>query len=79
MPETRPPQSFFTAQLRAFASFGMTSGVRFFLEEMIEFYGKPHLQLYKDAMQSFAYAGDVEKVNFFFNKLVQDHGPPRSR
>ncbi|KAJ5444249.1 uncharacterized protein N7458_008121 [Penicillium daleae] len=79
MPETRPPQSFFSAQLRAFASFGMTSGVRFFLEEMIEFYGKPHLQLYKDAMQSFAYAGDVEKVNFFFNKLVQDHGPPRSR
>jgi pentatricopeptide repeat-containing protein PET309 len=79
MPEIRPPQSFFSAQLRAFASFGITTGVRFFLEEMTQFYGKPHLQVYKDAMQSFAYAGDVEKVNFFFNKLVEDHGPPRSR
>ncbi|GLI77469.1 hypothetical protein PoHVEF18_005759 [Penicillium ochrochloron] len=79
MPETRPPQSFFTAQLRALASFGITSGVRFFLDEMRQFYGKPHLQLYKDAMQSFAHAGDVEKVYFFFDKLVEDHGPPRSR
>jgi pentatricopeptide repeat-containing protein PET309 len=79
MPETRPPQSFFTAQLRALASFGITSGVRFFLDEMRQFYGKPHLQLYKDAMQSFAHAGDVEKVHFFFDKLVEDHGPPRSR
>lgn len=78
-PETRPPQSFFSAQLRAFASFGITSGVRFFLDEMRQFYGKPHLQLYKDAMQSFAHAGDVEKVHFFFDKLVEDHGPPRSR
>lgn len=79
MPEIRPPQSFFSAQLRAFASFGITNGVRFFLEEMTQFYGKPHLQVYKDAMQSFAHAGDVEMVNFFFNKLVEDHGPPRSR
>ncbi|KAF3394181.1 Pentatricopeptide repeat-containing protein [Penicillium rolfsii] len=79
MPETTPPQSFFSAQLRAFASFGITSGVRFFLDEMRHFYGKPHLQLYKDAMQSFAHAGDVEKVHFFFDRLVEDHGPPRSR
>ncbi|CEJ54206.1 hypothetical protein PMG11_00526 [Penicillium brasilianum] len=79
MPETTPPQSFFTTQLRAFASFGITSGVRFFLEEMTQFYGKPNLQVYKDAMQSFAQAGDVEKVNFLFDKLVEDHGPPRSR
>lgn len=79
MPEIRPPQSFFSAQLRALASFGITTGVRFFLEEMTRFYGRPHLQVYKDAMQSFAYAGDVEKVNFFFKKLVEDHGPPRSR
>ncbi|EPS27896.1 hypothetical protein PDE_02840 [Penicillium oxalicum 114-2] len=78
-PDLKPPQSFFSAQLRAFAQFGITAGVRYFLEEMRHFYGKPHLQVYKDAMQAFAYAGDAEQVNFFFNKLVEDHGPPRSR
>ncbi|KAF7719914.1 Uncharacterized protein PECH_004437 [Penicillium ucsense] len=79
MPDLKPPQSFYTAQLRAFAQFGITSGIRYFLDEMRHFYGMPHLQIYKDAMQSFAYAGDAEQVNFLFNKMVEDHGAPRSR
>ncbi|KAJ5157173.1 uncharacterized protein N7482_008273 [Penicillium canariense] len=79
MPELKPPESLFSGQLRALASFGITSGVQFFLEDLSHFYGKPNLLVYRDVMKSFARAGDVEKVNFVFNKLVEDHGPPRSR
>ncbi|KAJ5678816.1 hypothetical protein N7462_007060 [Penicillium macrosclerotiorum] len=78
-PDLIPPRSLFEKQLRAMASFGITNGVKFFLDEWSHFYGKPSIDLYKHALIAFSRVEGVEQVNLIFNKCVEDHPPTTLR
>ncbi|PYH43307.1 putative translation regulator (Cya5) [Aspergillus saccharolyticus JOP 1030-1] len=65
--------------VRRLASFEMTAGLLYMLDEFTQFYGKPTLDAYKHAMIAFSKVGDVDTVNDLFDKMVSHHGKPQSR
>jgi pentatricopeptide repeat-containing protein PET309 len=79
MPEVKPPAKILSHQISALASFDITNGIQLFLDELSQFYQKPSIEAYRQAMMVYSRAGDVEKVDAIFERLVADYGPPRSR
>ncbi|RAK81100.1 putative translation regulator (Cya5) [Aspergillus fijiensis CBS 313.89] len=65
--------------VRRLASFEITAGLLYFLDEFTHFYGKPTLDAYKHALVAFSKVGDVDNVNDIFDKMVSHHGRPQSR
>ncbi|KKK17165.1 hypothetical protein ARAM_002487 [Aspergillus rambellii] len=79
MPGKVPPAKLLGGFLRQLATFEITAGVRYFLNEFSHFYVKPTVDAYKNALIAFARAGDVRSVNLIFKGFVSDHGKPQSR
>ncbi|KAJ5183303.1 hypothetical protein N7492_000919 [Penicillium capsulatum] len=78
-PYARPPQKILARQVERLLAFDMTSNVQFFVDELVHFWEKPPLEVYKQIMIAFSHKGDVAQVNSAFNKLLADHGKPKSR
>ncbi|OJJ39519.1 hypothetical protein ASPWEDRAFT_66343 [Aspergillus wentii DTO 134E9] len=74
-----PPAKVLGLFLRSLASFEITSGIQYFLDEFAHFHGKPSIDAYKSGLIAFSRAGDVVQVNDIFDRLVADHGKPLSR
>ena len=74
-----PPEKLLVAMLRSLASFEITNGVLYFMEEYARFHGKPSPTAYNSALIAFSRTGDVSQVHNMFARLVSDHGKPRSR
>ncbi|PWY95517.1 translation regulator [Aspergillus sclerotioniger CBS 115572] len=79
MEEEIPPAKLLGQLLRRLASFEITTGISYFLDELTRFHDKPSVDAYKQALIAFSRAGDVTNVHHVFERLVSDHGNPRSR
>ncbi|RAK99103.1 putative translation regulator (Cya5) [Aspergillus ibericus CBS 121593] len=79
MEEEIPPAKLLGQLLRRLASFEITTGILYFLDELAWFHRKPSVDAYKQALIAFSRAGDVTNVHHVFERLVSDHGNPRSR
>ena len=74
-----PPAKLLGQLIRRLTSFQMTTGIRYILDELTHFYGRPSVDAYKHALIAFSRTGDVANVNEIFEKFVADHGKPSSR
>ncbi|PYI06293.1 MCM-domain-containing protein [Aspergillus sclerotiicarbonarius CBS 121057] len=79
MEEEIPPAKLLGQLLKRLASFEITTGILYFLDELTRFHRKPSVDAYKQALIAFSRAGDVTNVHHIFERLVSDHGNPRSR
>lgn len=79
MADEIPPAKILTLLLTRLASFEITSGIRYLLDEFSHFYTKPSIEAYKYALIAFSRAGEVENIKSIFEKFVADHGKPLSR
>lgn len=78
-PDEKPPVVLLRRMMRKLVSFEITNGIRFLLDEIAHFYGKPLRPDYRRALNGFANAGDVQQVNEVFDLLVRDHGKEFTR
>lgn len=76
MPEETPPLSLFHRQITTLVSFGITDGVRYFLDELACFHKKPTIEAYKQALIGYSRAGDVPQAEFVFDRYLADYGQP---
>lgn len=79
MPDAKPPKKLLGRQVDRLVFFQVTSAIPFFLDQIVHFWQKPSLEVYKQAMIAFSRIGDIAQVKSFFDRLVADHGKPRSR
>lgn len=79
MPDARPPKKLLGRQVDRLVIFEITNAIPFFLDEIVHFFRKPSIEVYKQAMIAFSRIGDVEQVHSVFDKLVGNHGKPKSR
>ncbi|GAQ33384.1 hypothetical protein AtubIFM55763_005317 [Aspergillus tubingensis] len=79
MEEETPPRKLLAKLLKRLASFEITTGILYFLDEISHFHRKPTEDVYRQALIVFSRAGDVENVQHVFERFLSDHGKPRSR
>ncbi|GAD92737.1 translation regulator (Cya5), putative [Paecilomyces variotii No. 5] len=79
LPDRSPSQKTLRKILTMLASFEVSQGVLYLLDEYASFYGKPDIAAYREALQAFSRVGDVEHVYEVFDRLIRDHGNPQSR
>ncbi|RDK46396.1 MCM-domain-containing protein [Aspergillus phoenicis ATCC 13157] len=79
MEEETPPRKLLAKLLKRLASFEITTGILYFLDEISQFHRKPTEDVYRQALIVFSRAGDVDNVQHVFERFLSDHGKPRSR
>ncbi|GKZ23998.1 hypothetical protein AbraIFM66951_010251 [Aspergillus brasiliensis] len=79
MEEEIPPRKLLAKLLKRLASFEITTGILYFLDEIAQFHHKPTEDVYRQALIAFSRAGDVDNVQHVFERFLSDHGKPRSR
>lgn len=77
--ENPPPRTLLRLLFKQAATFGVTNGVRYLLEELAYFIGKPNPRDYRLALNTFAKIGDVQQVYEIFDMLVKDWGRSLTR
>lgn len=74
-----PPTGLLTGLLSSLASFEISNGVQYLLDEFSHFHEKPPLDAYRNALVAFSRTGETESIDHVFNCLVADHGKPSNQ
>ncbi|KAB8261920.1 MCM-domain-containing protein [Aspergillus pseudonomiae] len=65
-----PPAKLLNQLVRRLSTFEITIGIRYLLDELSLFHGKPSIDAYKHALIAFSRAGDVVNVNEIFERFL---------
>ncbi|KAI9043297.1 putative translation regulator (Cya5) [Aspergillus affinis] len=74
-----PPSKILGKLIERLAALEITAGVQYLLDEFTQFYRKPSIYAYRNALLAFSRAGDVQNVTRLFDRYLLDHGKPLSR
>ncbi|KAI9375710.1 hypothetical protein BJX61DRAFT_94571 [Aspergillus egyptiacus] len=79
MDKVAPPARLLDTFIKQLASFHITAGIEYFLDEFSHFDMKPTKLAYEKALVAFARTGDASSVERLFGQFVAHHGKPQSR